>query len=329
MRTTKPTKLASLGVAYLKVPMFLLCTLATLGLATAAPALAAGEPHPIIEHTGFETDTFTNPNGIAVDESSGDVYVATTGVDEQQTVSVEGAPEGGSFALEFEGEKTAALPITPGSSPGEAFAPGGGEVEAALMALAKVGVGGVAVSEEGALPGTVTYTISFQGPLATTAVPSLACDGTTLTGGTTPKCVVATTVPGVKGSVYKFNAKGEPVDSASLASNALTGTATPAKSFAFPTAVRGTPAAIAVDNSTNPADPSAGDLYVMDAGHGVIDKFDSEGKYLSQITGFARSTGSAAGELVGLAVDANGTVRADIPYGQSEFDHGVACGRVR
>ncbi len=119
-------------------------------------------------------------------------------------------------------------------------------------------------------------------------------------------------------TVYKFNAKGEPVDFASLGSNALTGTATPAKSFAFPTAARGTPAAIAVDNSTSPADPSAKDLYVMDAGHGVIDKYSPEGKYLSQITGYAPESG-----LLGLAVDASGTVRVDTPYGQTVSNTGV------
>ena len=124
-------------------------------------------------------------------------------------------------------------------------------------------------------------------------------------------------------TIYKFNAKGEPVNFTSLASNALTGAATPAKAFAFPTEARGTPAAIAVDNACaqhTPAltgnaceefDPSAGDLYVMDAGHGVIDKYTPAGKYLSQIKGYPPATGSAAQELLGLGVDANGTVRVD------------------
>ena len=82
--------------------------------------------------------------------------------------------------------------------------------------------------------------------------------------------------------------------------NALTGAATPAGSFSFPS-LYGSPAAIAVDNACvqhTPAlsgkaceefDPSAGDLYVMDAGNGVIDKFSPEGTYLSQIGGFAQA----------------------------------------
>ncbi len=245
MRPTKSTKLASLGrttavktftrfnnlsikarkgrqastqgvttqpscVAYLKVPLFLLCTLATLGLATAPPALAAAEPHPPIEHTGFETDTFSNPNGIAIDESTGDVYVAAIGTN----------------------------------------------------------------------------------------------------------------------TVYKFDASGHPVNFLALGSNALT------HSFSFPS-VYGTPAAIAVDNSKAPSDPSAGDLYVMDAGHGVIDKFSAEGRYLSQITGFTpfNPTGSEEErrhELLGLAVDASGTLRVDLATGKTtevlvdEFDDSLA-----
>ncbi len=112
------------------------------------------------------------------------------------------------------------------------------------------------------------------------------------------------------GTVYKFDANGEPVAFSTLHSNALTGATTPAGSFSFPN-VYGTPAAIAVDDSTSLSDPSRGDLYVMDAGHGVIDKFSPSGEYLSQITGFEPATGSGGHELLGLAVDAQGTVRAD------------------
>ena len=120
-------------------------------------------------------------------------------------------------------------------------------------------------------------------------------------------------------SVYKFNANGEPEEFATLHSHALTGAATPSGSFSFPS-LYGSPAAIAVDNACvqhTPAltgnaceefDPSAGDLYVMDAGDGAIDKFSPDGGYLSQIGGFPPSTGFALGELLGLGVDGSGTV---------------------
>ncbi len=141
-------------------------------------------------------------------------------------------------------------------------------------------------------------------------------------------------------TVYKFDANGSPVDFASLGSNALSGAATPAGSFSFPSGY-GNPAAIAVDNACvqhTPAltgkaceefDPSAGDLYVMDAGHGAIDKFSPEGGYLSRIGGFPPATGSTEGELLGLGVDAGGAVHIDLKSSPSkplveEFETEVA-----
>ncbi len=141
-------------------------------------------------------------------------------------------------------------------------------------------------------------------------------------------------------TVYKFDANGGPLDFAALGSNALSGAATPAGSFSFPTGY-GNPAAIAVDNACvqhTPAltgraceefDPSAGDLYVMDTSHGVIDKFSPEGSYLSQIGGFPPSTGSAEGELLGLGVDGSGAVHVGLRSSPTnplveEFDTEVA-----
>lgn len=66
------------------------------------------------------------------------------------------------------------------------------------------------------------------------------------------------------------------------------------------------PEAIAVDNSTNPLDPSAGDVYVTDVGHSVVDKFTASGTYLGQIT--EGEGGAPLGELYGVAVDPNGEV---------------------
>ncbi len=106
-------------------------------------------------------------------------------------------------------------------------------------------------------------------------------------------------------TVYKFDANGSPVEFSALHSNALSGIATPAGSFSFPS-VSGTPAAIVVDNSTSASDPSRGDLYVMDAGHNAIDKFSADGTYISQVTGPFEEG------LVGLAVTANGELRVAV-----------------
>jgi DNA-binding beta-propeller fold protein YncE len=75
---------------------------------------------------------------------------------------------------------------------------------------------------------------------------------------------------------------------------------------AAPSGVFSAPSAIAVDNSGNPLDPSAGDVYVVDTGHNVIDKFSSAGTYIGQLS---ETTGGASfGELFGVAVDTNGVV---------------------
>jgi hypothetical protein len=76
---------------------------------------------------------------------------------------------------------------------------------------------------------------------------------------------------------------------------------------------------IAVDNSENPLDPSAGDLYVV-SGEGVIDKFSAAGQYVGQITG------TPEGGFVGvfsLAVDAEGEVwvYSRNGNGNGEIDH--------
>lgn len=73
-----------------------------------------------------------------------------------------------------------------------------------------------------------------------------------------------------------------------------------------PTGPLSSPTGVAVDNSTDPLDPSTGDVYVIDAGHDVIDKFSPGGVYEGQIT---EGSGSAPlGELDGVAVDATGNV---------------------
>ncbi len=222
MRTTKSTKPASLGRATAVKPLALAFTLILATLAfSASPALAAAEPHPKIGEFG----SFTNPNGIAVEESTGDVYVADIGTG---TVS-------------------------------------------------KFTAAGVSITTWGA-----------NGQL--------------------------TGIPAQSGK--------------------------PAESFSFPS-LYGSPGAIAVDNACvqhTPAltgkaceefDPSAGDLYVMDSGHGVIDKLSPGGSYLSQIGGFPPSTGSAVGELLGLGVDGSGTVHVDvIGFGMTQENGHSGTGHV-
>jgi hypothetical protein len=95
---------------------------------------------------------------------------------------------------------------------------------------------------------------------------------------------------------------------------------------AAPTGALSEPTEITVDNSTSPLDPSKEDVYVVDRGHGVIDKFDSSGTYLGQLTGtpvVKNEKGETTGGLFepgqskpraieGVAVDPSGTVWVSI-----------------
>ncbi len=89
-------------------------------------------------------------------------------------------------------------------------------------------------------------------------------------------------------TIEKFNSSGSPVnftEGAGAGTNQLTGVETPAGSFEdYPP--YGIPSQIAVDQSN-------GDLYVPDLFHGVIDVFNSAGKYLSQVGGLELPTGVA------------------------------------
>jgi hypothetical protein len=80
----------------------------------------------------------------------------------------------------------------------------------ALKALPSVGSSGVEVSQEGSLPGAVTYTVTFRGTLAGTDVPQITASGTGLTGGS-PSFAVSTPRSGVAGGeerVVKFHPDG-------------------------------------------------------------------------------------------------------------------------
>lgn len=75
-----------------------------------------------------------------------------------------------------------------------------------------------------------------------------------------------------------------------------------------PTGAFVSPDAIAVDNSANPLDPSAGDVYVADTGHNAIDKFEADGAYIGQIT--LAENGISIEGPIGIDVDSNGELWA-------------------
>jgi hypothetical protein len=104
------------------------------------------------------------------------------------------------------------------------------------------------------------------------------------------------------GDVYiadKGNNRVEVFNSDGAYLSQFNGSATPAKAFS-------SPSWIAVDNSTNSLDPSVGDVYVADTGHGVVDKFSPTGAYLGQIS--TGEGGAPLAQIYGIAVDPEGVV---------------------
>lgn len=107
-----------------------------------------------------------------------------TGTNEVQTVTITGAPTGGTFRLTFAGQQTATI----------AYNATAATVRAALEALSTIGVGSVTVTGG---PGPATpYVVTFVEQLAAENVGQMTASHA-FTGGTTPAIAVATTTPGV------------------------------------------------------------------------------------------------------------------------------------
>lgn len=113
----------------------------------------------------------------------------SNGTSEVQTLAVTGTPTGGTFKLQFKGQRTTALDFDSSAA----------EVVAALEALPSIGTGGVTATG-GALPGA-NVVITFAGNNAARAQPLITVVESALTGGTTPAAAVTETTPGVTGTM--------------------------------------------------------------------------------------------------------------------------------
>lgn len=112
------------------------------------------------------------------------------GTSEVQTLTIGGTPTGGTFKLEFDGQKTAAITWT--AVDNDLIA----AIDAALEALANIGTGGVTVADGTLTDGIGTVTITFGGNLAKLAVNTITVADNSLTG-TAPTVAVEETTPGV------------------------------------------------------------------------------------------------------------------------------------
>lgn len=134
---------------------------------------------------------FTLSNAVTKDGSQWgngpyDVVLANT-TNEVQTVTITGAPTGGSITLTFNGETTGTIAR---NAPATA-------VKNALVALANIGADDVTVTGG---PGPAEpWVVTFEGAYAGSDVPAMTADGTGLTGGTAPAVAVTTTTAGNPG----------------------------------------------------------------------------------------------------------------------------------
>lgn len=110
------------------------------------------------------------------------------GTDEVQTITVTGAPTGGTYTLTFNGQTTAPIAWDATSA----------AVQTALEALSNIDTGDV-VAAGGPHPGT-PITVTFHGQYEDTDVAQMTADSSGLTGGAAPTVTVTTTTPGVAGA---------------------------------------------------------------------------------------------------------------------------------
>jgi hypothetical protein len=111
-------------------------------------------------------------------------YQGGTLANEVQTVTITGTPTGGTFRPAFRGVATAPI----------AFNAAASAVQTALLDLPNVGPTDLAVTG-GPGPGT-PFTVTYGGNLAGQNVDALTLDTNSLTGGSTPTVVIATTTQG-------------------------------------------------------------------------------------------------------------------------------------
>lgn len=126
--------------------------------------------------THYDSTTKVVPAGLAVSKVGG-FLVPFAGVSEVQTVTITGAPTGGTFTLTLDGQTTAAI----------AYNATAAAVKTALEALPNV--------DQVTVTGTGPYVVTFAGGAN---VPQMTATAS-LTGGSSPAVAVATTTGGGAG----------------------------------------------------------------------------------------------------------------------------------
>jgi DNA-binding beta-propeller fold protein YncE len=118
------------------------------------------------------------------------------------------------------------------------------------------------------------------------------------------------------GDVYvvdKGNNRVERFSSSGVYESQFDGSATPAKAFSEPDGIAVDNACVAhqpdlTGKACEEFDPSSGDVYVVDAGHELIDKFNATGAYIGQITASEHPFANPPEGIHGIAVGFDGTL---------------------
>ena len=170
-------------------------------LVLASPATALSKHVFSTSFAGSGATALSNPSDVAVDQSTGDVYVSDTPEDNRQSLEVDAT--GGTFKLTFKGQTTSGLAFNapPSKGSGEFTLPG--SVEEALEKLSTVGPNNVQVYEA-----EKHYVVIFKNELADSEQPQLVVDSFLIGGGTTVH--VRTLLPGGDDSdVEKYAPSGQ------------------------------------------------------------------------------------------------------------------------
>lgn len=135
------------------------------------PTGSANQPQ--MTCTTYDSSTATHVISVTTTPGSG----SGSAVNEQQTVTLNGVPTGGTFTLTFDGQTTSTIAYNASAS----------TVEAALEALSNIATGDVDVSGSAGGP----WTVDFVNGMAATNQPQMTADGSSLTGGSGQSIAVA------------------------------------------------------------------------------------------------------------------------------------------
>lgn len=114
---------------------------------------------------------------------------ANDGTNEKQTITITGTPTGGTFALTYNGQTTAAI----------AFNATAAAVGTALAALSNLDAADIAMTG-GPFPGTAVVVEFIGTNQGGVDQPQMTANSAGLTGGTTPTAAVTTTTAGIAGA---------------------------------------------------------------------------------------------------------------------------------